>query len=821
VTGAPLAFLIHPALLALGAGLALIPVVIHLLNRRRVKRVRWAAVQWLLAAMRRHQKRLRMENWLILFLRVAAIVLLGLALARPVLTDSSLAGLLDAKRSVYLVLDTSYSTGAKRDARSVADVVKSEAGLVLESLGSQDTVAVVVTNDPRAESSDGVPPWVLVPRAAGEEARARAKEAVAALKTRDTPALWADALRLVRDQMGAEDVNRQVVIVTDLQARDWTGSGPGAPERPGEALTTLVRMGARIRIVNAGGPDADRRNLAVSNLVARTTGDAFVERPVGLAVTVQNHGPLPVEGAQVAVFVDENRSPERRVPVPRLAAASAETGQPGEETVAIDLPAGAFKTAGSHWVRVEVGPSGADPGADVLGLDSVRGFALRARDRIRVAAWARDSVEHRVTLNAEKYLRAIYGVDEEEGDTSGYGPPSLFEFETHGGHYEGHAAFGDLPATLARTERPVDLVVLANAIPRDPSVRDALKEFVRNGGGLLVFAGDQVKEPGEWNEAFHEASGESLLPFPVAAAETVERRAGEAAAFRIDFNRRTGHPLAEPFTNDAAKEWLEANALTWGRVPFVEHAPPAPPASPTPVPGAPGAGASPPGGAVVLRFTDGVPVVVAGVYGLGRTVWVGTSLDDGWFERSLPFFLPVFLEEAALWLTRPEETGRNLLVGGRLEAALPRGARRERFVTPGGAETPGERMPTRGTILRPWVAVDRLGEAGPWRLFYKAEGSGDEAPETVEHFAVNPRPEEGALLAASEEAVRASAGVGADVLFLPTYQDAGKEAEEVREGEVTTHVLWALLLLLLVESFLAWWFGRRRSLAHAEDEPVA
>ncbi len=105
-------------------------------------------MQWLLAAVKRHQRRLRIENWLILLLRALAVLLLGLALARPILENPNLAGLLAGKRSVYLVVDTSYSMGARREGRAVVDVAKAEADAVLSGLGSEDTVAVVVTERP-------------------------------------------------------------------------------------------------------------------------------------------------------------------------------------------------------------------------------------------------------------------------------------------------------------------------------------------------------------------------------------------------------------------------------------------------------------------------------------------------------------------------------------------------------------------------------------------------------------------------------------------------------------------------------------------------
>ena len=56
--------------------LAAVPILIHLLNRRRFQRVRWAAQEFLLAALKRNRKRLRMEQWLVLLLRTLAVILL-------------------------------------------------------------------------------------------------------------------------------------------------------------------------------------------------------------------------------------------------------------------------------------------------------------------------------------------------------------------------------------------------------------------------------------------------------------------------------------------------------------------------------------------------------------------------------------------------------------------------------------------------------------------------------------------------------------------------------------------------------------------------
>ena len=63
--------------------LAAVPVIIHILNRRRFQKVPWAAMEFLLKAMKRNRKRLRMEQWIVRALRVLAVLLLALLVARP------------------------------------------------------------------------------------------------------------------------------------------------------------------------------------------------------------------------------------------------------------------------------------------------------------------------------------------------------------------------------------------------------------------------------------------------------------------------------------------------------------------------------------------------------------------------------------------------------------------------------------------------------------------------------------------------------------------------------------------------------------------
>src|SRR5437870_11378275 len=108
---------VTPWFFAAGFALASIPIIIHILNRRRFKTVNWAAMEFLLRAMRRNRRRLRFEQWLLLAVRCGLLALLGMALARPLgCAQSSLASLAARRSGLHLiVIDNSYSMGYEAD----------------------------------------------------------------------------------------------------------------------------------------------------------------------------------------------------------------------------------------------------------------------------------------------------------------------------------------------------------------------------------------------------------------------------------------------------------------------------------------------------------------------------------------------------------------------------------------------------------------------------------------------------------------------------------------------------------------------------------
>src|SRR5215831_16908250 len=73
---------LNPAYLAAGSALVSLPILIHLINRMRFKRIRWAAMEFLLKSQKRNRRRLIIEQMILLALRCLLVLLAGFLVAR-------------------------------------------------------------------------------------------------------------------------------------------------------------------------------------------------------------------------------------------------------------------------------------------------------------------------------------------------------------------------------------------------------------------------------------------------------------------------------------------------------------------------------------------------------------------------------------------------------------------------------------------------------------------------------------------------------------------------------------------------------------------
>lgn len=137
----------HMGLAIAGIAAVSIPIIIHLLFRRRRRPVPWAAMRFIIEAMRRQRRKLRLEQLLLLLARCLLIALVGLAIGRPLLEKAGLLG--SGGRDVFLVIDNGATSGIRgADGTPALDRLKDAAAEMLASLGPGDRAGLVTLASP-------------------------------------------------------------------------------------------------------------------------------------------------------------------------------------------------------------------------------------------------------------------------------------------------------------------------------------------------------------------------------------------------------------------------------------------------------------------------------------------------------------------------------------------------------------------------------------------------------------------------------------------------------------------------------------------------
>ncbi|MCS6976635.1 MAG: BatA domain-containing protein [Gemmatales bacterium] len=452
-------------LMLLGGSAVAIPIILHLLYRSRFRRVPWAAMEFLRKSIEQTRRRLKFQEWLLLALRIALLVLLALAFARPVSRSTAQSGSSanDAVDAVF-VFDTSYSMDAADGPTTRLERARQAALVVLDHLPRDSTVQIVASAD-RAV--------LLGPKSPSNLSQARqiiAELRTTSLSTDHLPGLL-EAEEALRTGQAA---NKELYLFSDMQALGFEKQQSAVAEK----LRSLSRW-ATVYLVRCGSRPL--RNATVAAIQPQS-GIPHAGERLGLAVVVRNTSREPM--ANVSVALDAAGQTDSQV-VPQLA--------PGETRV-VSLTA-RFDKPGLHPLRVRLSP-------DDLPADNVLDQVLLVRDQVRVLVVDGRPNEREPEKSSSFFLmHSLRPVPETAWARYPIQPRMVTPRQA-------------APAMLADK----DLCILANvrlaSSASDPDALapefvDRLADFVRSGKGLLVFLGDQVN-PVMYNQSM--AQKHPLLP---------------------------------------------------------------------------------------------------------------------------------------------------------------------------------------------------------------------------------------------------------------------------------------------------------------------
>jgi hypothetical protein len=695
---------------------------------------------------------MKLEELILLALRVLAILLMGAALARPLLSRAHLVPFTKSGTDVVVILDDSYSMAQKHGADTA--FAKAQKGVlqVAKQIGKQDTFAVFLTS--RAEPL--FPPGYLTDWEAF-------KNEVNSLTPSDFATdLVGPVQRALRVFENSKNPEKRLYLLSDFRRREWSLNANGSQGRRVAALLSALDR-KRFKAILADFASEDTANLTVTEL---TCAAKHIVKNVAVQfrVSVTNNGPQTATSISVTLQVGDVKLPGRILD--RL--------DPGQsKSVEFSYR---FKDAGPAAVTASI------PG-DQLAPDNAAFLALNVVAAVPVLV-VNGNPDPQPFVNEADYL--VTALDPGHKNLSGFRPETV------------------LAPDLSNVRLSAfDCVVLGNVGSLPPETAKALEDYVRAGGGLVIFLGDRIDREFYNTQLFKDGRG--LLPLALDAPRGDLETRQKFAKLRSD---AVIHPVLAVFTG-AGEQLLDlvpfyfyfplrADAARAGEVSVLASL--VDPSVPTPT-----------------------PAIVEKPFGTGRVIQIASSMNAAWNDWPKSISYPIVVNEMVSYLSRAPRHENTQSVG----APLRREVEPEFFDAAIMLKTP--RFPDEDAIKvapklvgeQMFVAWPPLAEAAPAphppspSAERDAPGLDHAGIYTLElnsgakthrdYFARNVNPDEGRLEKAD---VAVIAQTMKDVPHEFRQEIAAPETPSTAGGkELWRIVLFVLLGMLVIETILAQRFG--------------
>ena len=691
-------FFLYPLFL-FGLAAASLPVLIHLLNRRRLKRIRFPAVRFILLSQKRISRSYRLRHWLLLALRTLAVICLALLLANPIFQTG--AGLFagGGPVSLVVVLDNSLSMTWSGDGNGFKQA-KEAASLLIGGLNDGDRAAVIPTNISGKEAlrlKDQKS--VLVKEISGLEI---------ADGTANLPAALSKAYELLNQPAGQKEIR----IITDMALTGWDQFSLASLKQADPSIPLkVIRIGRKQQPLNGAVKEIRLGGQGVG-----------INLPLQIEATVVNFGGTEIKELLVQLSIDGQNKEQKLTTVPAK----------GETAVTFQTRLG---QAGAHAGQITLKKDG-------LAGNPVANFALDVQDKLRVLLVDGDPQTSLVQSETFFLTRAL--------NPSGERDSSLF-----------------LPTVIlpdglnAATLDDYQVVILSNlTVPPDGFVAK-LQNFLRQGGGVLIFAGDKFQA-----EAYNQKLGAAL------PGQLRDKKIGpEAGGDKIDKIDLT-HPALQSLSDPILQESMKT-ARVWGYQRVT--------------------------GKPLIALANGEALLLEQKIGNGKVMLMTTSADRDWSDLPVKtVFLPLVQS-----LTQYLAGGKR----GNLDAGIAVGAVKElsfpaTFVGRNLRVTKPDKQNAEVTITgekdRATAAVEDNDKVGIYRLSLVAGGDKDSGAPQI--YAVNAPFLESRLdeIGAAELTAK----------FKPIRTEV-LDAERLKEGGKRVDLALPLLSLLIVTLLIEGWLGQR------------
>ncbi|NQU19690.1 MAG: BatA domain-containing protein [Candidatus Nealsonbacteria bacterium] len=449
-------------------GLIAVPVLIHLINMLRHRRVEWAAMEFLLLSQKKHRTWIILKQLLLLLLRMAAIAAVVFMLAQPRLPSEF--DWLPGSTPIHhiVLLDDSYSMSdnwAGTSAFAEAKAVVRQIGKQASAANEQQTLSLLrFSRVGRAEAADMFEDTVN-----RDEFIKKLDGTVRAFEVSQGSVGPDVALKAIGQLMGSADDQRRIVyLVSDFRSREWN-----KPVELRKQLAELNDADAELHLINC--VERQRPNLAITSLIP-SQGLRVAGVQWKMQVSVKNFGTEPAKGVSVSLEEDGEQRPGETF---------REIGPGLEVHKVFEVN---FQGGGPHEMLARLE-------GDAVEADNSRHAALDVASDVPVLLIDNPDAHNARFLDAS----SAPGGSVRTGITPEIHTPSYL---------------------VSHPLEKYPAIVLMNFDRLDTSAIEALEEYVRAGGGVAFFLGEKTRAQFINDELYRD--GQGLFPAPLVGQTTLQ-----------------------------------------------------------------------------------------------------------------------------------------------------------------------------------------------------------------------------------------------------------------------------------------------------------
>ncbi len=568
------AWVVAPWFVAAGGIAASIPIIIHILNRRRFRIVRWAAMEYLLQAMRKNRRKLKFEQWVLLACRCLLMILMGLALARPLGCENNSLAALGGQRSGLhiLVIDNSYSMayepGGRGEAKTHLDQAKLMAKKVIDNLATGNEAVMIITASSPIDRDKTTDPHAVTtkPTYDLQQARAAIDRIEQTAAGTDLNGAFQLALRTAQEEKSLP--RKQLYIFTDGTKSAF--EAPQSAEALKEIGPELAKVFGKPKLFSLGKPG--QWNQAVLD-ISPAMNLVTTKWTADFATIVKGYGNTPDSVVQWKL---------NDVPV-----GVAKSVKLDLETPAQPLSGLAIKEGGPRVFSVTL------PGDDHLKVDNTRWRVIDVASEMKI-----------LIVEGERGIGALQG----SGSflELALSPPKEAESDSRSTNKK--------TDSYVSPEPPIGEIELANKVLGNYRAvfltnvgqisapqAEQLKHYVEQGGAVIFFAGPAINAD-NYNQ--------TLLPaglIPGRLIKTVTSN-DKPEHFAFDY-RGNPHPFMKEFKNQEQSGLTTALIWSYWQVELANNSP----------------------AERVLDYAASKdPAIITHTLGRGRVVFVTTTANPEW-----------------------------------------------------------------------------------------------------------------------------------------------------------------------------------------------